>query len=170
MFERYDKKLRRRIYSLLSREIDTNVKLGITDAKKITENFTKEIQKKQLGTWISLREYIDSTYFYNECIKYIDSRLEEYVKRYGGFSIKGRVSPEQADYLVSLIERALKHRNYTTRMDALKELKSLVAMLTKSSASSYIDRYKTILGWDKSSKNSGNNNAVDEGMKGQDDN
>lgn len=149
MFDKYDEKIKRRIYSLLSREIDTNVKLGIVDAKKITENFTKEIQKKELETWISLREYVDSKYFYNECIRYVESRLDEYIERYGGFSVKGKVSQEQADYLVKLIERALKHKNYKIRMNGLEELNELVTMLSKNSASYFIDRYKDILGWTK---------------------
>jgi hypothetical protein len=167
MFDKYNKKIKRRIYSLLSREIDTNVKLGITDAKKITENFTKEIQKKELDTWKSLREYVDSRYFYNECIKYVESRLDEYLKRYGGFSVKGKVSPEQADYLVMLIERALKHKNYNVRMNGLEELKELITMLSKNSASYFIDQYKGILGWNKSTDKTEKNTKEGETPEGK---
>ena len=159
MFDRYREKIKRRIYSLLSREIDTNVKLGITDAKKIAENFTKEIQKKELETWKSLREYVDSKYFYNECIKYIKSRLDEYIERYGGFSVKGKVSPEQADYLVNLIERAIKHKSYKVRMKGLEELKEVVTMLSKNSASYFIDQYKDILGWNNNDREKSDNKA-----------
>jgi hypothetical protein len=162
VFSKYDNKTRRRIYSLLSGVIDQNVKLGITDPKKITDNFIKEIRKKDMETWYSLRKYVDSIYFYNECISYVKSKLHIYIERYSSFSAKGRVTPEQAEYLTVLIERALKHKSYTIRMDGLKTLKELVTLLSKISVSNYIDAYKTILGWNKDSNKQSNPEPINE--------
>ncbi|HKL41669.1 MAG TPA: hypothetical protein VJ962_03725, partial [Clostridia bacterium] len=153
LFEKYDEKTQRRIYSLLSREIDSNVKAGITKPEKIVEYFIKEIRKKDMDTWKSLRKYIDSTYFYKECIRYVESKIDEYIDRYGGYSQKGNVTEGQAKYLASLIEKTLKHEDYRTRMDGLDELRSLIKLISKSGASKYIDKYKTVLGWnDKENK------------------
>lgn len=152
MFDKYEDKIRRRIYSLLSYSIDSSVKLGITDPKKIAENFIKEIQKKELDTWISLRQYIDSSYFYNECIIYIESKIGEYIERYKGDSEKGMVTPEQAEYLGTLIVKSIKHKDFKIRKSGFEELKEIITMLSKSSASRYIDDYKGILGWNKNNK------------------
>lgn len=153
MFERYKTSIRRRIYSLLSSVIDTNVKLGIHDPKTITSNFIKEIQSKELDTWISLREYIDSTYFYNECIKYIELKIDGYIDRFKGETDKGVISQEQVDYLSTLISKSLKSKDYKIRSNGIKELKSIINLLSKVSASQYIDNYKDILGWNKKKEN-----------------
>jgi hypothetical protein len=145
MFEKYDKKTRRRIYSLLSVEIDTNVKLGIIEARNITDNFIKEIQKKELDTWISLRKYIDSKYFYDECIRYIDENISKYIDRYKGQLANSKVTDGQAKFLVNLIEKTVKHENYKVRMKGLELLQAMVCLLSKSSASHYIDIYKEVL-------------------------
>lgn len=132
---------------MFSKVIDTNIMLGIKDEKKITENFIKEIRNNKLETWTSLEKYIDSKYFYYQCVKYVKQRKAEYIDRYKAISDKGRLTDGQINFLKSLIEKALKHKDYTVRMKGLDELEKLLNLLSKSSGGYYIDRFKDILGY-----------------------
>lgn len=152
MFERYDEKVRRRIFSLFSSVIDTNVKLGIIDGKRITDNFIKDIRNKKIDTWQSLQEFIDSKYFYDQCTRYAEEKIPEYKERYGLITDKGKITEGQIKYLRQLIERSVKHEDYKIRMDASNELNHILEMLTKSSGAFYIDKFKELLGYSKDNK------------------
>lgn len=149
MFQRYEDKVRRRIFSLFCTVIDTNVKHNITEPQKITENFISEIQNKNLESWKSLREFIDSKYFYDECIKYAANKIVEYKNRYKETTERGKITDGQVAYLAILIERGLKHKDYKIRMAAIEEQKKLLTLLSKGSASHYINSFKGILGYNK---------------------
>jgi hypothetical protein len=161
MFDKYDKKTQRRIKTLFCTIIDTNVKLGISEPKKITDNFLNEIRRKELDTWKSLREYLDSTYFYNQCVKYCEDKVEIYKDRYKEILDKGIATEGQVSYLTDLIEKSLKHSKYKIRMDGLEELRKLLATLSKGSASYYIKRYKNILGYSKKNKDKNKDSKID---------
>lgn len=146
MFVKYDGKTRRRIYSLLSRTLDNNVKLGIDEPLKITDNFIKEIRGKKMATWTSLVELCDSKYFHDECVKYVTEKIGEYKSRYGPLSSKGKISEGQLGYLADMIERSLKHPDYLIRVNSKAELKNIITLLSKSSAGIFIEKYREILG------------------------
>ncbi|MBO8160693.1 MAG: hypothetical protein H0Z24_03570 [Thermosipho sp. (in: Bacteria)] len=163
MFDRYADSVKRRIYNLFSRVIDNHVKLGIEDPRRITDNFIAEIRSKKLDTWKSLEKYIDTKYFYDQCIQYAEQKVDEYKERYGRISNKGRVTTGQIDFLTDLIEKSLKHKKYKVRMAGLEKLKDILRMLSKSSASKYIDVYREILGY--TDKKDDKNEEQKEGKK-----
>lgn len=162
MFDKYDDKTRRRIYSLLSRTIDTNVKLGIHDPARIVDNFIKEINNKQLETWQSLKIYVDSKYFYNQALFYTQKNLQEYIDRYSYISDKGRITKEQVEYLADLIRKAITHKNYKVRTQGRNELKRILYMLSKSTGGEYIDKYKSILNFKDIEKKEEIKNNIDQ--------
>ena len=150
-FIKYNETIRKRIPMLFSQVIDHDVIVGIRDPQTMTEHFLKQIRTKELETWQSLRPYLSSTHFYNECVAYADERIPEYVARYCYTEDAGKPTDGQLNFLSGLISNALRHRNEGVREKGLEEMKEILKLLSKSGNSHYIDRFISLLGYLKCS-------------------